>query len=86
MKLLLCFRTELGPRTVVAEIGDRATAQAIVNAQLALGEGASLVDEMPRLSVKAHMAKHKRAMAKAAREPTTVAPGNVTPIKQRRKA
>lgn len=91
MKALFRFSTVLGPRTLIAEIGDRATAQAVVNAHLALVDSemldcpsASLVEEMPRLSIKTHMAKHKRTKAKAARQAAVVATSaNVTPIRKR---
>lgn len=80
MKALLHFRTALGPRTIVAEIGDAETARAIVNAQLANGEQASLVEEMPRISMKQHMASHKRKRAKIKLVSST--PSNVLSIRK----
>lgn len=84
MKVLLYFATALGQRTIVAEIGDAATARAVVNAHLALGENAAVVEEMPRTSLRDHMAKHKKAMTKAARAKPTELPSNVTPLKKNR--
>jgi len=81
MKALLHFRTDLGPRTIVAEIGDYETARAVVNAHLASGEQASLCDEMPRLSMKDHLARHNRAKAKAALRVITADP-KVTSIRK----
>jgi hypothetical protein len=83
MKILLRFATAIGPRTIVAEIGDRETAQAIVNSHVAANFAATepaahLVDEMPRLSLKAHMAKHKRARVKV----VSALPANVTPMRK----
>lgn len=60
MKLLLHYRTALGPRTIIAEVSDEATAQAVRAAHQALGEGASLVEEMPRMSLKAYIAAHRK--------------------------
>lgn len=85
MKALLHFTTALGPRTVVVEIGDDQTARAIVNAHLASGEQASLMDEMPRLSMKDHMAKHKRAKARAAKLTVVPRADNVTPLRKAKK-
>ncbi len=59
MKCLLHFMTAIGPRTIVAEVGDQATAQAVVNAHIAEGNLACLVEEMPRISLKDHMASRK---------------------------
>jgi hypothetical protein len=84
MKALLHFTTTIGPRTVVAEIGDQVTAQAVINAHLASGELAQLVAEMPRLSLKDHMTKHKRAMAKGMVKIASVTPDNVTSLVKRR--
>lgn len=82
-KVLLHFCTEIGPRTVVAEISDAATARAVVNAHLAVGELASLVEEMPRLSVKDLVAKRKRVMARDIKM-VSIPALNVTPIRKRR--
>jgi hypothetical protein len=82
MKILLHFMTAIGPRTIVVEIGDRATAQAVVNAHLGLGELASMVEEMPRLSLKDHMAKHKRAKGRAEKLKVITTPSNVTPLRK----
>jgi hypothetical protein len=84
MKALLHFATALGARTVVAEIGDVDTAQAVVNAHMASGGRASLVEEMPRVSLKDHMTKHKRAMAKTKVKVVSVTPSNVTSLAKRR--
>jgi hypothetical protein len=81
-KVLLHFRTELGPRTIIAEIGDASTARAIVNAHLANGEGAALVEEMPRTSLKDHMTKHKKALAKAAKLTVVPRADNVHPLRK----
>lgn len=80
MKALLRYRTTIGSRTIIAELGDADTARAIVNAHLALGEYGELVEEMPRISMKAHMASHKRKRAKL--KLVSVLPENVTPIKK----
>lgn len=82
MKVLLHFATAIGPRTIVSEVGDAMTAQAIVNAHLALGEMASIVEEMPRLSLKDHMAKHKRAKGRASKLTVITTPSNVTPLRK----
>jgi len=84
MKVLLRFSTAIGPRTVVVEIGDRDSAQAIVNAHLASEQLAHLVEEMPRISMKDHMAKHKRAKARSKIKVASVTPDNVTALIARR--
>jgi hypothetical protein len=84
-KVLLHFMTELGPRTLVVEIGDAATARAVVNTHLAAGSQASVVEEMPRMSLKGHMAKHRRAKARAVKVKLPAA-SNVTPMKKRGRA
>lgn len=84
-KLLLHYQTSLGPRTIIAEVADRDSAQAVCNAHLALGERASLVEEMPRLSIKDHMAKHKRTQARAKKLTVIEQPSNVTPIRKARR-
>lgn len=85
MKALLHFRTDLGPRTVVAEIGDAVSARAIVNAHLALGEQASLVEQMPRLSMAEHLARHAKKRQRTALKLASVLPANVTPIRARKR-
>jgi hypothetical protein len=55
---------------------------AVVNAHLGLGELASLVEEMPRLSLKDHMAKHKRAKGRAEKLKVISTPSNVTPLRK----
>lgn len=82
MMLQLHFRTELGARTVVVEIGDSATARAIANAHLALGEMASVTEETSRISLKAHMAAHKKRAAKAAKLVVVPRAVNVTPLRK----
>lgn len=79
MKLLLHYVTAIGPRTIIAEVADTESAQAVCNAHLALGENAALVEEMPRLSMKGQMAKLKRAHAKLK---VITRPDNVTSIRQ----
>lgn len=74
-KLLLHYRTTLGPRTIIAEIGDNATARAVLNAHQGFGEQAALVEEVPRHSLSEHLARHKRKQAKAA---LRALPANVT--------
>ena len=59
-KCLFHWRTTAGPRTVIVEISDAATAQHIVNAHLALGEQASLGPEATRVDLKAHLARHRK--------------------------
>lgn len=66
MKLLLRYRTSLGPRTVIAEIADEATAWAVQCAHAALGEESALVEEMPRISLSDHIAAHAKRRDKAA--------------------
>lgn len=92
MMVLLRFATNLGPRTIVVEMSDRAAAQAAVNAHLAASEPCSpecpsavLVEETPRLSVKDFMARHKRAMAKAAKLTVISTPSNVTALRKGRR-
>lgn len=80
-KLLLHYRTTLGSRTVVAEIGDEATAQAVRAAHQALGEACALVEEMPRLSMADHLAKHRKKVARAKLRVIQAAP-NVTPLRR----
>ncbi len=81
-KCLFHWRTALGPRTVIVEISDPETAQAVINAHLALGENASRCSEMPRLSLSDHIAQHKRKQ-KRARSKAVPAP-NVLPLRKQR--
>lgn len=81
MKLLLRYHTAIGPRTIIAEIGDEATAQAIRAAHQASGEDAALVEEMPRLSLQDHMVRHRRRVERAALKLIASDP-KVTPIKR----
>lgn len=83
MKAILRYRTALGARSIIAELGDADTARAIVNAHLALGEYGELVEEMPRMSLKQHMASHKRKRAKIKLVSTLA--DNVTPLRKARK-
>ena len=84
MKILLHYKTTLGPRTIVAEVGDVQTAWAVTSAHQALGEQAALVEEMPRISMQDHLAKHKRRKARPALKVIEIAP-NVVGIKRRAK-
>lgn len=80
MKLLLNYQTVMGARTVVVEVGDHATAAAIMAAHQSLLASsqkfevpmeevptACLVEEMPRYSLKEHMARHRVRVAKLRR-------------------
>ena len=82
-KLLLHYRTTLGPRTIIAEIADKETASAVMNAHLALGEQASICDESTRISMKDHLARWKET--KALPKPVEVPAPNVTNIRRPRK-
>ena len=84
MKLLLRYHTALGPRTIISEVTDEATAQAVRAAHEALGETASLVEEMPRLSMQAHMNRHRKQQKRAALRLIASDP-KVTPLKRARK-
>jgi hypothetical protein len=86
LKLLLRYRTSLGPRTIIAEIGDAATAQAVCNAHLALGEEAALCDESTRFSLKDNRAKPRRKRDRAALKVVSSLPENVTPIAKAKRA
>lgn len=83
-KLLLHYRTTLGPRTIIAEVADRETASAVMNAHLALGENASLCSEMPRLSMRDHQARRRKSREKAALKVIASDP-KVTPIRAKAK-
>lgn len=64
-KCLFHWRTALGPRTVIAEISDPVSAQACINAHLALGEMASICPEATRVNLKSHLAAHTRSRERA---------------------
>lgn len=81
-KLLLRFTTNMGPRTIVSEITDDLAARAALNSHLALGEYGELVDESPRMSLRDHMAKHRRAMARSKIKVVSTRPSNVTPLRK----
>lgn len=73
MKLTLRFQTNIGPRVGVLEVSDEITAKAILNSHLGQnGEPddeipcGALRDEMPRLSLSNHLAKHRKSREKAA--------------------
>ncbi len=83
MKLILNYRTALGPRTIIAEVADLSTAHAVRSAHQALGEDASLVEEMPRLSMAEHLAKHKKRNVRAKIKLIEAFP-NVTTLKRRK--
>ncbi len=82
VKLTLRFQTNIGPRVGVLEVSDEAAAIAILNAHLAGGSEGALCPEMPRLSMKDHIAQHKRKQ-KRARSKAVPAP-NVLPLRKQR--
>lgn len=84
MKLLLRYGTTIGPRTVIAEIADRETAQAVRAAHQAAGEEAELVEEMPRISMKDHLIRHRKQIARASKLKTRILT-NIIPIKRGKK-
>ena len=84
MMLLLNFATAIGSRTVVVELGDAESARAILCAHQALGGYAALVEEVPRLSMQDHLAKHRRKQARAAIKAVEAVP-NVAPFKRKAK-
>lgn len=77
MKILIRYETpDLGPRVLVVEGGDKATATAIMNAHLALyprndvldleSPPAVLLEEAGRFDMRQHLRRHKAKLAKAA--------------------
>jgi hypothetical protein len=80
MRLMLNFVTALGGRTVIAEVADAETAWAIANAHMATGGNASLLEEIPRQSLKDHMAKNRRPRRKLK---VIARPENVFSIKRK---
>ena len=90
MKLTLRFLTEIGPRVGVLEVSDEITAKAILNSHLGQNGNPDdefpcgmLVSEMPRLSMKDHLARWREA--KALPKPVEVPAPNVTNIRRPRK-
>ena len=72
MKLTLRFNTTIGPRVGVLEVSDEITASAILNAHL--GQNGEADDEVPcgairmevpRLSLRDHLSRHKRRQERA---------------------
>ena len=74
MKVMMRYDTDLGPRTVVVEVGEPETARAIAESHRFLcgtehaeSPEAFCLEEVPRASLKSHMQRHKVRMGKMRR-------------------
>lgn len=87
MKILLRFNTDIGPRVVCVEGGDKETAMAIAEAHRFSGNEAALLDDQGRFDMREHLRKQKDVLL-ATREAAALAlfdrSTNVAPIKRKK--
>jgi hypothetical protein len=87
MKILLRFDTDIGPRVVCVEGGDKETATAIAEAHRFSGNEAAVLDDEGRFDMREHLRKQKdvllAAKAAAATALLDTSP-NVTAIKRKK--